>query len=230
MELRTLVDSIGARYERSGNTFFRLLSGNAMSSAGFLYTQAQFFYAVRHFNRPMSLLSARLENLDQRLLLQRNVWEEHGEGDKASSHENTFTTLLARLSAKMRREAREIDVGPEVQIFNSALMGACGFGSVPHALAAFCMIERMFANDSAKIGSAIVKNQWLAREDLSHYVLHADIDVGHANDFLKAIELCPGLERKDVQDDVRRGLVFGATLLWNLFEGLAREAAAFERS
>ncbi len=165
------------------------LVDGSMSQARFIETQRQFYGAVVFFSRPMARLASHIDDDALRLLVVRNIWEEHGEGVLSRSHGATFTALLSRISgvddASVAAELHAQALWPEVHAFNDAIMraaddvvvGACTLG----------IIERMFVEISRTIGRAIVDRGFVSAEHLVHYNAHEVLDVRHADDFFAIV-------------------------------------------
>src|SRR5262249_392201 len=99
--------------------YFRSLRDGSMGKAGFQRSQAQFFFAVQFFARPMAALAARLPGSRARMPLVRNLAEEHGEFCPPNAHDHTFLQFLQTIgvTAEVLPATRE---GTEVRAFNHA--------------------------------------------------------------------------------------------------------------
>jgi pyrroloquinoline-quinone synthase len=198
------------------NPYFIDLENGAMTLGGFRHSQEQFFFAVRHFSRPLAALAARLPESASRLVLIHNLGEEHGEGDPAVAHDKTFERFLGSIGGRAGADA-----GPEVDAFNSALMGACLIGEIDAAFGCLGIIEYAFADISALIGNAVVARGWVRRENLVHYNLHAEIDKRHAEELFEVVEsaaAADGLRSRAVA----RGLALGLHIFDRFYAELHR--------
>ena len=92
-----------------------------------------------------------------RLEVMRNVWEEHGEGDEAKVHGQTFLELLLRLGEVSPAALNTRPLWPEVRAFNTTLTGCSMADDWEVATACFGTIERMFVDISQWLGQAIVE-------------------------------------------------------------------------
>jgi pyrroloquinoline-quinone synthase len=213
--MNTRIQRICAAVAIDQNPYFRALRDGHFSRADFVATQAQFFFAVRFFNRPMSTLAARIPHDPQRLKIIRNVWEEHGEGSLALSHPQTFLDLLQRLGTNPV-EVMKQQIWPEVDQFNLTLAGVCAMEATPAGAATLGIIEHLFVDISGWIAQAMIDNQWLSEADLTHYSLHKTLDERHSQDFFDIAE--PDLVTHS--DDIERGLRLGACAFDTLYRGL----------
>lgn len=213
-----LVAEILEETDYLANPFFEALRGGAMSREAFVETQRQFYFAVVFFSRPMATLAARIPTAAQRLEILRNVWEEHGEGDLHFHHGNTFLELLFRLDGLTAAEVRSTPLGAEVSAFNAALAGAAVADDFLFGLATLGIIERMFADISAEIGSGVVARGWLPPEQMIHYGLHETLDVRHADDFFDVLRAYWDDEER--RPAVEQGLRLGAYVFDRLYLGL----------
>jgi len=192
------------------NPYFIALENGTMSKEAFIASQEQFFFAVAYFSRPMTYLIARIPDPKRRLDILHNIVEEHGDFHEKAFHETTFKMLLERLGSK-----REMQPQAGVMAFNTALTGIAITEQPEMAIAAIGIIEYAFADISARIGVAIVKNGWLQQEQLIHYNLHADLDKQHSQEFFELVEADMG--REDTRAVVERGLMLGAHLFNQLY-------------
>ncbi len=193
------------------NPYFQRLRGGEMSRAEFCHSQRQFYFAVDFFSRPMSALLMRMSCPKKRLAILANVVEEHGEFQPTAFHEATFRKFLDALCQESMGDAAQM--GAPVHAFNATIMSACVTDPLQVGIACLGIIEYAFADISALIGRAVVERNWVHRQDLVHYSLHAEIDKQHAADFF-------GLLRHDWDDPSGRALVE---------QGLRLGAYAFDR-
>jgi len=219
MLLGNLIGAIENDCEWNRNPYFLNLSKQTFEFQDFLETQIQFLQAVMHFNRPMTVLAARLDNELHRSLVLHNVWEEHGEGDLRSSHRQTFLLLLERLGGLSQTEVFQKPVWPEMRLFNSALDGVAANQSIEFGLACFGIIERLFAPISGEIGFQICRHQWLTEDKMIHYALHQELDVQHSEDFFSCIQEA-WISSEQHRTNIESGLRFGATLFMQLYSDL----------
>ncbi|MCP4499662.1 MAG: iron-containing redox enzyme family protein [Deltaproteobacteria bacterium] len=220
-----VVDEVRKKIAFDDNPYFKALTDGTFVREDFVETQKQFFHAVTAFGRPMAVLSSRIDDLQLRTELMRNVWEEHGEGNAALSHRRTFQRFLSRLETN-DDETRQ--AGPEVRAFNLAISGACSAEKLQTGLSVMGMVEYIFAEVSSWIGRAIVEKGWLKAEDVVHYDLHEKLDVRHAEDFFRALE--PYMVNLDDVTPLRNDLLLGAHLFDELYRGLFAARAKREDS
>lgn len=183
------------------NPYFRALADGSMEKEQFRATQAQFYYAVRHFTRPMSLLIGRMDDPAQRLAVLHNIVEEHGEFEPAKFHEATFRKFLQSLGS-------EPSAAPcsAVDAFNLLLSAVCSLDPTPKAICCLGLIEYAFAGVSALIGSTVVERGWVAPDRLVHYSLHAELDLQHAQELFEIVENGPTYDLADVRAGLELGL------------------------
>jgi len=213
--MNTLVQQICDAIQVETNPYFEALREGRFDREDFLRTQAQFFFAVRDFSRPMSVLAARIPTNRQRVEILRNVWEEHGEGSLSHSHRQTFIVLLARLGMDLG-VLEDTKMWPEVDQFNSALSGICVLADYRVGASMLGIIEHMFADISGWVGQGIIDNGWLDHRRMIHYRLHQALDQRHSRDFFDVVE--PDL--KTHGEEIERGLRLGASCFDTLYRGL----------
>ena len=203
------------------NPYFLSLEDGSMSLETFRRTQEQFFFAVTFFPRPMAALLARFPDPRLRLDILHNLVEEHGEFDEGAFHHTTFKKFLITVGGDPD-QLDEMFVAPQVRAFNSVLTTSCLLDEVEVGVACMGIIEHAFAGISALIGAAVVRNGWIAAEDLVHYRLHANIDERHAAEFFALVE--PQWQDQGRRYFIRQGLELGAYI----FDRLYRDLLALE--
>ena len=217
--MQALIEQILIDTDHTSNPYLVALADGSFDREDFIETQVAFFSAVTFFNRPMAACAAKIPSMRLRRGILRNVWEEHGEGDDNNAHGTTFLEFLSRLGGLSEPAVMRRTLWPEVRMFNTTLMGACIMDEYLVGVGVLGMIERMFADISARIGQGIIDNGWMAEEGLVHYKLHAKIDVKHAEDFFAVLQ--PAWEKDDADRyHIEQGLRMGAHCFDQLYRGL----------
>jgi pyrroloquinoline-quinone synthase len=200
--------------------FSGLLNGK-ISKEQFLQSQIQFAYLVRYFSRPMAAVVANIPHDVRRMAIVDNLWEEHGKGDPDKIHGKTIVTLIERLGGDVAELAKN-NVSPGIEIFNTALKGIATFEDYRVSASVFGGIERTFVDVSSLICQAIIERGWLPAERITHYALHKELDIQHAEDFLRVVE-DDWTNDKDSQPMIRRGIRLGAALFTRVYSDFAAQ-------
>lgn len=217
------VRSVKSRCPIASNPYFAALSDGTFSREDFVETQVQFLFAVVFFARPMAALAGRIGRPELRLSLLENVSDEHGHGNLRLSHERTFLTLLERLGESPESIERRA-LWPEVRAFNTTLAGVSVMDDLYTAIAAFGIIEDLFAKISATLGRAIIDRGWLDERSIVHYATHEKLDEEHAEGFYRLLRgPHDGHPRHAYQ--VEQGLELGAYVFMRMYEDLYRARA-----
>lgn len=195
--------------------YFSSLLNGKMTKEHFIHTQKAFYHAVSYFSRPMCLLASRINSTSARMELIENIYEEHGEMDPESFHENTFKKWLQRLQS-----GSEIDLplAPCIDSFNSALIGVCQADPVEKGICCLGIIEYMFSHISKTIAESVVQLNWISHQNLIHYNLHADLDVKHAQDLFEIVNKLPNSNLNTCFEGIRLGSFIFARLFDDLFQ------------
>lgn len=208
-----------AQHPPAHNPYLRALRDGELSKDDFVETQIQFYYAVVFFSRPMAVLAAKIPSARVRTEILRNVWEEHGEGDPEHRHGTTFVELLHRLAGLRLEDIESRALWPELRAFNTTLIGCCALDDWEIGAGCMGMVERMFVDISAWIGSSIVSRGWLPTERLIHYKLHEKLDVRHSDDFFATLE--PSWRADEAaRYRITQGLQLGAYAFDRLYQDL----------
>jgi pyrroloquinoline-quinone synthase len=225
LTLASLIDDVLADIDVRKNPFLCALADGSFTREDFLETQYQFYWAVTFFARPMAALAAKIPDASMRVEILRNVWEEHGEGDRAKMHGTTFREFLARLAnvdaAVIDRELEKRPLWPEVRAFNTLLVGACVLDEYLVGAATMGIVERMFSEISSMIGRAVVARGFVAADQLVHYDVHETLDVRHAADFFDVLAPSYGGDRRS-RYLIEQGLRMGAMSFDALYSRLYR--------
>jgi pyrroloquinoline quinone (PQQ) biosynthesis protein C len=203
------------------NSYFVHLKDGTFDKSDFVETQIQFYSAVEFFARPMAALVSKIPCPEQRLGILRNVWEEHGEGNRDHFHKFTFLTFLQRLDGCTYEKVKTRVLWPELRIFNTTLDGACNSDNYLIGVGTMGMIERMFSDISFFIGQGVIQRGWITADQLIHYDLHETLDIKHAEDFF-AILRTAWTADPESRNAIEQGLRLGATVFNGLYEGLFR--------
>lgn len=212
--LHDAVDALCAALDLPRQAYFADLRSGRMTRAGFVAGQLQFRFAVEQFARPMCLLATRVPPGPARDALLANIADEHGHGDPAGSHAQTFRSFLRRLGVPDAR-IDATPAGPAVRQFNATLMGVASHEPTRMGLAMLGVIEHLFATFSAWIGQAVQARGWLTAPQMVHYTTHETLDVEHARGFLDP--LLPDWPQDAAID---AGLTLGAHAFLALYVGL----------
>jgi pyrroloquinoline-quinone synthase len=201
------------------NPYLAQLSAGSMSLDAFRASQQQFFYAVRYYPRPIASLVARIDDSPHRLDLVHNLVEEHGDFRPEQFHQNTFRRFLQSIGTESPDIAGK-PMCPAVRAFNNCLIGAASSEPVNVGICCLGIIEQAFAGISAKIGSIVVRRGWVPEQRLTHYALHAELDIRHADEFFALAE--PGWDDPKERPAIVAGLDLGAYAFDQLYRGLLK--------
>jgi pyrroloquinoline-quinone synthase len=206
--------------EKSGirrNPYLQSLQDGSMSLETFRRSQEQFFVAVTFFPRPMAALVGRIPNPKARIDILHNLVEEHGEFNEEMFHHTTFQRFLRSIGSDPEKVELNAVSAP-LRAFNSVLTSACVLDELEVGVGCMGIIEYAFAGISATIGNAVVERDWVKRENLVHYALHAQIDERHAEEFFAVIE--PAWDDPARRYFIDQGLELGAYAFNRLYSDL----------
>jgi hypothetical protein len=198
--MKETVASIKDRISLGDEPYFQWITH--CPRADFTASQADFYYNVVHFSRPMLHLTARIEGYAQRWTLLENICEEHGGGDTEKTHGHSFLRFLQSLNPQCQPRPNP---SLAVQQFNSYLDYSSLHEAPEYGLAMFGIIEDLFSIISTYIAQIVVGRQWVSLEKLAHYNIHADLDVEHAQSFYRTVEAIPNTRVKEVQRGLEEG-------------------------
>ncbi|AOK31017.1 hypothetical protein AQ611_10595 [Burkholderia singularis] len=215
-DLKDYLESCVAELNLPQHPYFKKLCSGEMSKQQFLKSQIEFAPMVYFFSRPMAHVIASMPEAASRISLVENLWEEHGKGVPEQMHGQTILTLIDRLGG----DSSSIDLNapsPNARTFNETLRGVSSFQDYRFAVSMFAGIERTFVDISTMIFQAIVDRGWLDAAQITHYGAHKELDIGHAEDFLRVVNS----DWNDVRFKplIKDGARFGCHLFANTYIG-----------
>ena len=80
------------------------------------------------------------------------------------------------------------------------------------------IIEDRYTAITKILSEQLLKNHWLDQNTLTHYKVHEELDVEHAESFYKLIR--NHWENIEKRTKIKEGLVFGNDLILNLYSKL----------
>jgi pyrroloquinoline-quinone synthase len=224
-DLKDVLETEIASLNLEDHRYFSGLINGKISREAFLESQIQFAYLVRFFSRPMASMVANIPDDIKRMAIVDNLWEEHGKGNPDKIHGKTIVTLIDRLGGDINVLNNSNNVSPSIEIFNIALKGIANFEDYRISASVFGGIERTFVNVSSLICQAIIERGWLPAEQITHYALHKELDIQHAEDFLLVVQ-DDWVNDKSTRPMIRRGIRLGAALFTRVYSDFADHIAA----
>ena len=201
----------------TSHRYFSDLLDGAMSFELFKSSQTNFYSAVCYFSRPMFLLCSRMENYADRLTILENILDEHGNGDIKESHAETYKNYLLNLGVK-EKDINETFSHSAVSNFYSIIEDTIKGDSIETAIAMFGIIEDRYTEISATIATSLVNNNWLRKDQLTHYNTHKELDIYHADLFYKLVQ--PKWVEEIHKEKIVKGLKLGNTIIFDIFNNL----------
>lgn len=223
LDLKNFLETTVSTLKLEAHPYFSALVNGGISKKGFLDSQMSFAHLVEFFSRPMASMVANIPNAHRRMMIVDNLWEEHGKGNPEKIHGRTILTLIDRLGGDSAQVAHN-EVTPSIQIFNTALKGIATFEDYRISAAVFSGIERAFVDISTLICKAIVNRGWLPVESITHYALHKELDIRHAEDFLAVVQ-DDWINHPESREMIKHGVKLGAELFVRVYTDFANEFA-----
>jgi hypothetical protein len=184
----------------------------------FLLSQECFISAVDNWSKALGLLLFYAPSYKERLVLVKNLYDEHGNGDLKLSHVNTFKSLLRSLNYQ-----HEIliynNTLPSYSIvdkFNNSINAAIMEKTWVYSIAMLAMIEYTYITVSKNIHNYL--SNFLPRDEINHYSLHETIDETHAQELFDILE--PIINIGSNMDVIKNGIKDGYDYFYILYESL----------
>lgn len=160
----------------------------------------------------LATLIGQLQDIEHRMVLIRNLNDEHGHGDPAKTHVATYAEFLAALSEKEGTDDRSFAA---VEFFVNFLDATLNINIEAPQFA--CLVLGMIEYSYIDISKCF--NEYLLKHGLQvvHYTDHEILDVGHSTDlFQVALSLMPEI----TDDRLTMTLEVGSWLIHGLFSDL----------
>lgn len=215
-ELKNYLESAVQKLNLPQHPYFKALCSGELSREQFVETQKEFATMVFFFSRPMAQIIANVPDPIPRIAIVENLWEEHGQGIQENVHGNTILTLINRLGG----DASSVNIHQPpltARVFNETLRSVSSFSDYRFASAVYAGIERTFVDASSMIYESILNQGWLEEKRITHYGLHKEIDIEHAEDFLKVVN--NNWHDEVAQVFIKDGIQFGSHLLSSAYTG-----------
>lgn len=207
-------------YDFQWHPYLLWMQSNAVDRPQFRRSQLPFRYVVESFPQSLAAVLAKLDQMELRLGLIKNINEAHGYGNPLRSSKAEFRQYLQALGATS--EDLELAISVPVLAFNQSIRNYCLTQSAESGAAMLGMVEYLYAGVSGKIAQTIHDRVWVMPGSQSHYVPNPVIDFAQAEDlFLLA---GAGWQFERSRQQITEGLLLGGRYFWDLYEGLYPEA------
>lgn len=164
------------------------------TQAEFLESQIPFYFAVESFPSILLRLANLCESSEQRLLIIKNLWDEHGQGDPSLFHTHTFLNYLCSLSTDTDLNTPEKMLAYAYEHRNPMIQDWINFVLHKNTFTASEMasylagIEYTYAVISNDIANLLDSYHLLDKQQ--HYHNHSQWDWQHGEDLLVTADLC----------------------------------------
>lgn len=146
-----------------------------------LTSQIPFYQAVEAFPRALSLLASKIKTSQERLWVVNNLYEEHGNGNPAKFHTESFKTFLVALGWDGQHQ-----INPWIDEWVENKLLSCE-GSAAEYAAYLSGIEYAYAPISDTIAKHLETLNLFCEQ--SHYSNHATLDWEHGEELLQVAYL-----------------------------------------
>ena len=219
----TMVRFQAARIE--SHPLFARMQDDAFSPEERRSIGTQFFHVVDFFPRFLAALIANVDDLQARMPLVENLYEEHGRMRLAHAHVVTFRNFLHALElSDAEIDASRPSIG--VLAYRRGVLDVCSRATLPEAFAAIGAIEEIVARVSPIVA------QYGARRTSAHlgthFSLHEKLDLSHADElyalaapwFTEESGLVSPSASLRPGDAVRRGVDMGIYFQTRLYDDI----------
>lgn len=210
------IELVSAAHDFAAHPYFTWLASDSATRPAFLATQLPFRFAVEAFSRALAAVLARAPVLEARMALADNIAEEHGHGDVARTHKQTFAGFLRSLGASDDDLNAPCPIA--VTAFNRALLDHCLVERHEVGAALLGIIEHLYVYISHTIATTIAARGWVGPSGQQHYTVHEQLDVVHARDLFALAR--PAWSAPMLRPSLATALALGAHQFWRLYAAL----------
>ena len=205
-ELLLFADELKKQYPASKNIYFSLLK-QGVSKSWLYATQSPFWYAVEGWSNILINILSKLSSSEQRIVILRNLNDEHGNGDIKKCHTYTFSQFL-----KSTIDTSEYPP-PHAKCVDNFIKSIMQTQDVIEQISIVGIIEYIYAHLSIEIG--ICCNKLNIKNE--HYKEHTTLDIEHALDIFRLLQQ----SFPERLDDIKQYMKHGISIFMDLFTQLA---------
>ena len=200
---------------------FAALAARELTPAQVRAIALQIFHVVDAFPRLLAAVLCNVPDWRLRMCLVENLWEEHGRGDPARVHVETYRAFLHALGIG-DEEITASRPGVAATIYLRAVRDLCIEQPYPEALAALGAIEEVVARASPLVSRYAIRAAGIAPDAARHFGDHETLDIAHADELY---DLAARIWDRDpaAHVGIERGVALGLTHHRRLYSDLISE-------
>jgi pyrroloquinoline-quinone synthase len=206
-------------YDFQWHPYLLWMQSQAVDRTQFLQSQLPFRDAVESFPQSLAAVLAKLDRVESRFGVVKNISESQGYGNPLRSHKAEFRQYLQALGATS--EELTTAISTPVLAFNQSTRNYCLTQSPEAGAAMLGMIEYLYIDISAKIAKTIHDRLWVMPGAQSHYIPQDIGNYNQAQDLFLIAE--SGWEFARSRQQIAEGLILGGRCFWDLYDGLYPE-------
>jgi hypothetical protein len=205
--LNIIIEYANRINEIDKNPYLKTLKNNP-SLESFFNSQRGFINAVDNWSKMLGLLINIVPSDKERLIIIRNLNDEHGHGDILKSHVNTFRIFMNSLGFRGELELNTPSTSYDyVKNFNIGLQKELKTKNWIYCASMLGIIELIYVNVSKHIHDYSLT--YLELDSITHYGVHEIVDIEHARELFSMVS--PYLDSN--RDMIYEGLVHGYKLI-----------------
>jgi pyrroloquinoline-quinone synthase len=184
----------------------------------FIKTQIPFKDAVDNWSKILGKMITKVPSYKERIVLIKNLWDEHGNGNLEESHVITFQKFINSLSDSEIEPSE--NAKRSVFTFNHYLNYCCNHESWIFSIAVLGIIEYVYVDISSKIHDYI--SLFIDKDKINHYSCHEVLDKTHSHELFEI--LVPYLEQ--YKNEIFAGFAYGICKFDELYQGMSDDFLA----
>ncbi|AYV78565.1 MAG: heme oxygenase [Edafosvirus sp.] len=205
------------------NKYFVFLKDNINRNnilENFMMSQVNFVDAVDEWSCILGLMVAKVPSVKERIVLIKNLYDEHGNGNIENSHVVTFNKFIKMLLEICNNRIELIhDDRINNEIINKfihELHNVIGSNNWVYSIAVLAMIEYTYITVSKCIHEFV--SNYTPSELIHHYSLHEIMDQTHSQELFSIVT--DQYETKNNKKVIEDGILHGYKILYDLYDSL----------
>lgn len=213
-----LVKKIAQSYNHLlNNQYFQKLK-EIPDTKYFIQSQYCFLKAIDSWSSILALMIPKCHTPEQRLVFINNLYDEHGNGDVANAHVNTFIRLLTSLDhncdIELTKSVNSDMYGKSVYNFVMKLEYSIEYENFTVLCAMLAIIEYIYIDASCAIHQYLCN--FLEPNEINHYSAHEIVDVKHSDELFSLLEL-----NDNTRKDIEKGFSIGYEMMNTMYHNMS---------
>ena len=210
INLENIINSVN---KINQNPYFKYLNDNLQLN-DFLISQLDFVRAVDNWSKFLGVMVYKVPGVKERTVYVKNLYDEHGNGNIANAHVNTFADFINCIPGKCDYGRINTDI---VDKFINGVDEFIRQRNWIVATALLGIIEYVYIDVSKNIHKYVAN--FMDYRKIPHYSLHETLDHVHSLELFELLDNYYSTHSADIHMGIKKGY----NLIYNLYAELSSE-------